>query len=96
LARNVIAGSSQTDTKVPNARSDLDEEKLRAKVKEFEKKYPHVDLSQLFNTEKAEDARRSLHKNAFASYKAREFLKHGINQNKEQVDARLSDAKRRL
>jgi len=81
---------------VPNARSDLDEEKLRAKVKEFEKKYPHVDLSQLFNTEKAEDARRSLHKNAFASYKAREFLKQGINQNKEQVDARLSDAKRRL
>ena len=75
LARNVIAGSNQTYNKVPNARSDFDEEKLRAKVKEFEKKYPHVDLSQLFNTEKAEDARRSLHKNAFASYKAREFLK---------------------
>lgn len=83
LARNVIAGTSHTDNKVVNGRSDLDEEKLRAKIKEFEKKYPHVDLSQLFNTEKAEDARRSLHKNAFASYKAREFLKQGINQEKE-------------
>ena len=45
LARNVIAGTTHTDNMVPNGRSDLDDEKLRAKVKEFEKKYPHVDLS---------------------------------------------------
>jgi hypothetical protein len=40
-------------------------------------------MSQLFATEKAEDARHALHKSAFASYKAYEFLKHGITKQPE-------------
>lgn len=51
----------------------------------------------MFSTEKAEDARRSLHKNAFASYKAYEFLKHGINTEKSDKNVKeKSEAKRRL
>jgi hypothetical protein len=56
----------------------VEEERLREKIKHLEAKYPHVDMSQLFTSEKAEDAKRSLHKNAFASFKAYQFLKHGI------------------
>jgi RNA recognition motif-containing protein len=81
LARKVIEGGEhernrnhKTDQRTPR-----EEELLREKIAILEKKYPHVDMSQLFVTEKAEQTKRALHKNAFASYKAFEFLKHGIN-----------------
>jgi len=37
-------------------------------------------MTQLYDSQKAEDARRSLHKKAFASYKAFEFLKGGVTR----------------
>jgi hypothetical protein len=35
-------------------------------------------MTQLFDTERAELARKNQHKQAFASYKAFQFLKHGV------------------
>jgi len=70
-------------------------ERIREKVIELEKKYPHIDMSQIFGSEKAETARRALHKNAFASYKAYEFLKHNIIPESKQEKAK-SEAKQRL
>lgn len=52
-------------------------------------------MSQLFATDKAEEARHALHKSAFASYKAYEFLKHGITKQPE-APKQKSEAKRRL
>ena len=80
LAKRVIEGKTRSAHVHPtDQRTQLEEERLRAKVAELEKKYPHVDLSQIFDSEQAEDARKALHRSAFQSYKAHEFLKHGIN-----------------
>ena len=49
-------------------------------------------MTQLFDTDRAEDTRRALHKQSFASYKAYEFLKAGIRKPEE----RKSEAKQRL
>jgi len=51
-------------------------------------------LTQLFSTDTAEDAKKVLHKKAYASYKAFEFLKHGISTKKPEKT--LSLAKQRL
>ena len=54
-------------------------------------------MTQLYDTERAESARKVLHKKAFASYKAFEFLKNGIKTSSEPSAANEeSDAKRRL
>ena len=50
-------------------------------MKELQAKYQHVDLTQLYDTDRAESARKTLHKKAFASYKAYEFLKNGVTQS---------------
>jgi hypothetical protein len=93
----VINGSVKTEHGVPNHRSSPEEAKFREKVKALEKKYPHVDLTQLFNSDNADAARKALHKNAFASYKAHEFLKHGIVPEKPKtVKEERSEAKRRM
>ncbi len=84
LAKKVIEGTVDTTRNGPaSERTQLEEERLRAKIEALQVKYPHVDMSQLFATEKAEDARHALHKSAFASYKAYEFLKHGITKQPE-------------
>lgn len=44
----------------------------------MQRENPNLDLTQLFETERAEVARKAQHKKAFASYKAFQFLKHGI------------------
>jgi len=68
---------------------------LRLKIKELQAKYPHVDMTQLFDSQRAEDARRTLHKKAFASYKAFEFLKGGVTRTASSGSTK-SEAKRRL
>jgi len=67
-------------------------------MRDLQARYPHVDMTQLFGTERAEDARQALHKRAFSSYKQFEFLKAGLNENGEKPESvkPLSDAKRRL
>lgn len=63
---------------ITNTRTELEEDKFKEKIKDLEAKYPHVDFTTLFDTDRAEDARQALHKKAFASYKAYKFLKAGV------------------
>ena len=63
-------------------RTPEEEEALRRKILAKERK-DGVDHTALFDTERAEAARKNLHKKAFASYKAYEFLKHGIKSPKK-------------
>ena len=53
-------------------------------------------MTQLFETDQAEQSRKALHKKAFASYKAHEFLKNGVQPTQEAHAPQLSEAKRRL
>lgn len=73
-SREAMAGGKMTE---------LDQAKFDRKIKELQKKYPHVNFSQLYASESAEAAKQALHKKAYASYKAFQFLKHGIKTSKE-------------
>ena len=87
-SREAMAGGKMTE---------LDQAKFDRKIKELEKKYPHVNFSQLYSSESAEAAKQALHKKAYASYKAFQFLKHGIKTSKEaDSKPKLSKAQQRL
>jgi len=77
FAKSLIDSDSD---KIGN-QNEEQEEKLRNKIKDLQHKYPHVDFTQLYDTERAENTRKALHKQAFASYKAYEFLKNGVQTN---------------
>lgn len=77
----------------------MDSLKLDRKIKELEKKFPNVNLTQLYATEQAEAAKQTLHKKAYASYKAFQFLKHGVKTFKDSEEDkvnRVSKAQQRL
>lgn len=96
LARDIIEDAPGTTRQGRiSDRTKDEEDRLKLKIKELQDKYPHVDMTQLYDTQKAEDARRSLHKKAFASYKAFEFLKGGVSATPASVSQK-SEAKRRL
>lgn len=80
-----------TKQRTPEERAALND-----KIKALEKAYPHVDFTQLFETDRSEAARKAQHKNAFASYKAYQFLKHGVKKQPVQEQTGLSKAKQRL
>ena len=95
--------SSMMKSKMDYLRSQGEEHELRKKIAEFEKAHPGVDLTALFDSDLAEEARRALHKKAYASYKAYNFLKNGVKTGKEVAmqDSKVkvekeSNAKRRL
>jgi hypothetical protein len=54
------------------------------KIRQLQRENPDIDMTQLFDTERAELIRKNQHKKAFASYKAYEFLKHGVEMTKKQ------------
>lgn len=86
MARDVIENRDNgIRTEKSTKRRTAEEEKLNDKIRALQKENPNVDFTQLFDTERAEQARKALHKKAFASYKAFQFLKHGVEmQAKEQ------------
>lgn len=68
-------------------------------MKEFEAANPDIDLTAIYDNEKTEAARRTLHKKAYASYKAFHFLKNGVKRGEELLakpEEELSSAKKRL
>lgn len=69
---------AQTEEQFGELRTELDRERLDRKMKEFEKEHPHIDLTSAYENDKTEAVRRTLHKKAYASYKAFHFLKHGV------------------
>lgn len=78
VARNALDDSTRYMAGSMIERSKDEEETLNQKIRELQKENPDVDYTQLFDTERAEGARKAQHKKAFASYKAFQFLKHGV------------------
>jgi len=80
-------------------RRGLEKERFDRKVAEFETANPDIDLTPIYENDKTEAARRSLHKKAYASYKAFHFLKHGVKRGDdllsevEGTEQELSTAK---
>ena len=59
-------------------RTKREQEELHERIKALQKANPGLDLTQLFESERAEKARREQHKRAFQQFKKYEFLKAGI------------------
>lgn len=86
LARNVIEDKKYNARTVEAyGRNASEEEALNERIRELQKQNPNMDLTQLFDTERAEQARKAQHKKAFASYKAFEFLKNGLEHQKKSA-----------
>lgn len=79
LAREVIDNNDKPKfgTNLPK-RNQVEEDALNEKIRKLQKENPDIDYTQLFDTERAEAARKAQHKKAFASYKAFQFLKNGV------------------
>ena len=58
----------------------------------MQRENPDIDLTQLFETERAEIARKAQHKKAFASYKAFQFLKHGVELKSRGANSQVAAA----
>ena len=85
--------------KIAGERNEWDQLKLDRKIRDLEKKFPNVNFDQLYATDKADAAKFALHKKAYASYKAFQFLKHGVKTFKdaeEEKQPKISKAKQRL
>jgi hypothetical protein len=101
LAREVIENNEihTRDTASTATRGAREEARLNDKMRDLQQKYPHVDFTQLFETDRSENARKVLHKKAYASYKAFEFLKNGLKakvSEQDPMNVKLSPAKQRL
>ena len=95
LAREVIDnGDKPKYQTLQPKRTREEEEALNDKIRKLQKENPDIDYTQLFDTERAEQARKAQHKKAFASYKAFQFLKHGVEtQAKKAASSGPVDAK---
>jgi hypothetical protein len=79
LAREVIDDPSRPKVgAILDKRTTQEEKDLDDKIRKMQRENPDLDLTQLFETERAEIARKAQHKKTFASYKAFQFLKHGV------------------
>lgn len=94
LAREVIDDPAQPKLgTILSKRSPQEEQVLNEKIRKLQKENPDIDYTQLFDSERAEQARRVQHKKAFASYKAFQFLKHGIElQSRSSAASKPIDA----
>ena len=70
LARDTINNSSRHKLRSPVSRTKEEEENVNEKIRQLQRENPDIDYTQLFDTERAEIARKAQHKRAFASYKA--------------------------
>mmetsp|Transcript_27074 Transcript_27074/g.19517 ORF Transcript_27074/g.19517 Transcript_27074/m.19517 type:complete len:98 (+) Transcript_27074:1340-1633(+) len=78
-------------------RTQQEERELDDKIRQYQKENPTVDMTPLFDTDRADDARKELHKRQYASYKAFTFLKNGIKKAEDSnKDAAYSVSQRKL
>ena len=64
-------------------RNPLEKERFDRKVAAFEAEHPDIDLTGLYENDKTEAVRQTLHKKAYASYKAFHFLKNGVKRGND-------------
>ena len=94
MARDTIDNSSKPRVNSLIERSQAEEEDLNDKIRLLQKANPDVDYTQLFDSERAETARKTQHKKAFASYKAFQFLKHGVELQSRGATTKDETAKK--
>ena len=87
LAREVIDNNDKPRLGVK--RTQAEEDVINDKIRKLQKENPDIDYTQLFDTERAETARKTQHKKAFASYKAFQFLKHGVDAHAKKTSGSL-------
>ena len=85
MAREVLENPKYIARGEYSQRFEDEEERLNAKIREMQRKDPDTDYTELFETERAELARKAMHKKTLASYKAFEFLKHGVELRKQRL-----------
>jgi len=91
LARDVIDNGDKPKYQTFNPkRTQEEEEILNDKIRKLQKENPDIDYTQLFDTDRAEQARKAQHKKAFASYKAFQFLKNGVDVQAKKVSSTAS------
>lgn len=79
LAQEILEGRKhKTRRYTSQRRTKREQEELQERMRELQKEYPDLDLTQLFESERAQEARRETHKRAFQTFKRYEFLKAGI------------------
>eukprot|EP00352_Strombidinopsis_acuminata_P002803 CAMPEP_0176396896 /NCGR_PEP_ID=MMETSP0126-20121128/44656_1 /TAXON_ID=141414 ORGANISM="Strombidinopsis acuminatum, Strain SPMC142" /NCGR_SAMPLE_ID=MMETSP0126 /ASSEMBLY_ACC=CAM_ASM_000229 /LENGTH=195 /DNA_ID=CAMNT_0017770811 /DNA_START=724 /DNA_END=1312 /DNA_ORIENTATION=+ len=67
-------------------RTKEEERELDDKIRKLQKENPSVDLTPLFDSDRADVARKEMHKRQFASYKAFTFLKNGIKKAEDSSE----------
>jgi len=87
-AKNLLEGANKNRAFAP--RTDYEEQELLRKMRKMQADNKEIDMTVLFNTERAERLRKRLHKKAFKTYKNYEFLKAGLvkpNESTQRKDA---------
>ena len=72
--------------KTAGDRDEMDQARLDRKIKQLEQRFPNINFAQLYASEQSENAKLALHKKAYASYKAYQFLKNGVKTTKDLKD----------
>ena len=72
MAKSLIEDNKFKSRVEPSSQflTQMEKDKFDAKVKDLEAAYPNLDLTTLYESDSADQARKVLHKKAYASYKA--------------------------
>jgi len=87
FARDIIENKPHKMRQAKMSRRTKEEEReLDDKIRKLQKENPSVDLTPLFDSDRADVARKEMHKRQFASYKAFTFLKNGIKKAEDSSE----------
>lgn len=69
MARDFVEDKEQ-NSRNRYTRTPEEEENLNQKLRQLQKENPDIDYTQLFDTDRAEEARKTQHKKTLSAYKA--------------------------
>lgn len=98
FARDIIENKPYRMRQAKMSRRTREEEReVDEKIRKLQKENPSVDLTPLFNSDRADAARKEMHKRQYASYKAFTFLKNGVKKAEDTSEpAAYSVSQRKL
>jgi hypothetical protein len=64
--------------------TQLERDRMDANARKLEAINPGLDVTAMYGSDDTDEARKALHKKAYASYKAFQFLKHGIKRKEAE------------
>lgn len=96
LARDFVENKPY-DTRATYGRTPEEEDKVNQMIRKMQKENPDIDYTALFDNDKLEGVRQNQHKKAYASYKAFQFLKHGVEMRAQlEGPKKVEDPKKAL